>query len=280
MEAGLAALVAAGPGLAWVAFNYSVSGHVLPATFYVKAHAAAPDVLRGVAVVANAGLRGPWSLLGLLGFALGLAACVGRAPYALTSALAGPVWFAAIVMSRAMPDSEAYYLRRYLEPGLPFLFVTIAVGCWIAWERGGVWRAAAAMGVIVALVRWPYVWAAQVERYEGNCRNIDEVQVAAARWVAANVAPTSMVAAHDAGAMRFFGDSPVLDLVGLNSHQVAHGDPRAVFDAVRPDVLVGFPMLVEGLAAEAGLTSVAEFSSDPYTICPCPGQERMVVFSR
>ena len=68
--------------------------------------------------------------------------------------------------------------------------------------------------------------------YSWNCRNIEDQQVAAGRWIDANVPPNQSVWVSDAGAIRYFGNHRVVDLVGLNAHrllplvQAAEAAPR------------------------------------------------------
>jgi hypothetical protein len=70
--------------------------------------------------------------------------------------------------------------------------------------------------------------------------------VATAKWVAENTPPDALVAAHDIGALGYFGDRPLLDLAGLISPDVIpfirdEARLRAYLDSQAADYLVTFP---------------------------------------
>jgi hypothetical protein len=49
---------------------------------------------------------------------------------------------------------------------------------------------------------------------------IESEMVTSAKWVAANTPQNAVIAAHDIGALGYFGDRRILDLAGLVSPQV------------------------------------------------------------
>ncbi len=51
--------------------------------------------------------------------------------------------------------------------------------------------------------------------YRANCRHVDQVHRAAARWLVANAPPGAIIAAYDIGALGYESHRPVLDLFGL-----------------------------------------------------------------
>jgi hypothetical protein len=80
-----------------------------------------------------------------------------------------------------------------------------------------------------------------------------------ARWVAANTPPGSRVAAHDIGALGYFGQRPLIDLAGLITPDVIpfiRDEQRLgqFLDKQQADYLVTFPAwyprLVEGREVE------------------------------
>ncbi len=126
--------------------------------------------------------------------------------------------------------------------------------------------------------------------YAWNCRNIEEQQVAAARWIAAHVPPGASVAVSDAGAMRYFGGHRVIDLVGLNTHRLVDanlalnmlppGSPGArqladrIWNTERPDYLAlnrgWHRKLIEGRS----LATLGTWRVERNTIC---GANELVV---
>ena len=98
-------------------------------------------------------------------------------------------------------------------------------------------------------------------RFAAECADVEALNVAAGQWIDAHLPPGAVVATHDAGAIRYFGRRPVLDLWGNNDHELnallaaqalAHGADaagRAQFEVERylrrkhPDALAVFPAL-------------------------------------
>ncbi len=103
--------------------------------------------------------------------------------------------------------------------------------------------------------------------------------VASAEWISDNTEIDAIVAAHDIGALGYFGDREVLDLAGLVDGDVIPilRDEMALaewLDARQADYLMTFP------GWYPYLTSIAEqvFSTDaPFS--PAAGMENMAVFS-
>jgi hypothetical protein len=55
------------------------------------------------------------------------------------------------------------------------------------------------------------------------------MQVSAARWVAEHLPADAAIAIQDAGAMRYFTRNPLIDLVGLNSHDYLFAADKAAY---------------------------------------------------
>ena len=88
------------------------------------------------------------------------------------------------------------------------------------------------------------------KRLAAECADIEALHVTAGLWVDEHLAPDALVATHDAGAIRFFGQRPVLDVWGNHSKELTglereRGQAAAVtwLASQRPDALVVFPAL-------------------------------------
>jgi hypothetical protein len=55
------------------------------------------------------------------------------------------------------------------------------------------------------------------DRYANDVRSINEADVATGRWLAANTPPDALVAANDVGAIAYFSQRPIFDMIGLAS---------------------------------------------------------------
>ncbi|HTE05647.1 MAG TPA: hypothetical protein VK824_05575, partial [Planctomycetota bacterium] len=57
-------------------------------------------------------------------------------------------------------------------------------------------------------------------RFAAECSDVEALNVAAGLWIRENLPEGALVAAHDAGAIRYFGQRPVLDIYGNNDHRL------------------------------------------------------------
>jgi hypothetical protein len=87
-------------------------------------------------------------------------------------------------------------------------------------------------------------WA---QRYALSVRNINQMQVQFGKWMNQNIPKQSLVAIHDVGAIKFFGERKCLDLEGLVSPQIIPykimgTDSYVVYlNKHRPDYFIVFP---------------------------------------
>jgi hypothetical protein len=82
---------------------------------------------------------------------------------------------------------------------------------------------------------------ARYQHLANDARNIDDVQVAIGR-VLAEAAPTDVVWAVDAGAIRYFGNAFVVDLMALNTPALLDSSAASYLDAHRPRYLEVVPL--------------------------------------
>jgi hypothetical protein len=122
-------------------------------------------------------------------------------------------------------------------------------------------------------------WGIGAQTYAVDVATIESEMVDTARWVAANTPPRSLVAAHDIGALGYFGGRDLVDLAGLISPEVVpfiRDEARlsAYLDEKRVDYLVVFPNWYQSLADG----QVTVFTS-PGKFAPEQGQPNMRVYS-
>ncbi|MEM7200867.1 MAG: hypothetical protein AAF628_11405 [Planctomycetota bacterium] len=288
---------------AWSLYCLYATGRPLPATLYAKFDMPAAPEIPGVIAEAVAALpaASAGAVLALAPLALLRLARPDRRT-ALTLTLLYPwIFLFAISRSRALPEGYGTFFvwTRYVQPALPFLFVAMAVGLDqlahlakrmpVAWLR----PAPAAAAAVLALAPYPAAWSEQRARYAWNCQNMNEVQVALGQWVAQETAPGSAVALNDAGAIRYFGERPALDLIGLNCADLLRPEmqhvlfePRAMANLMRLEgaqhLIIfprWFPDLVQHREFARVFTPVASFHSDHYTVAHADAsQSRMWAF--
>jgi len=225
---------------------------------------------------------------------------------ATLAVLAGPwVMVAGLALTRDFPPGSAayFYWLRYVLPVAPLLYVPVAVACellsrQLASGRVGKLTGALAGGALAAGLLWrlPLDLPAAREAYAWNCQNIEEVQVAVGRWIAANTPPGAVVVVNDAGAICYFGGRRTIDLIGLNYHPLALDKPRLIrivrsatelrqfMQEQRADYLAVFPkVFAEALDSPEGRRFFIRLhmaQSAHYTVAPTDAQDVKVVMQR
>jgi hypothetical protein len=142
---------------------------------------------------------------------------------------------------------------RYLLPITPFLLglqafgaAALVAGLGTVLPAGSslARRVPKALGPLLLLVLLlppadlPARWSAARRDFAASCKNIEEMQAAIGRWVAANTAPEAVIATHDAGAVRYLGQRRTIDVVGLNTTERVSSDPAVLLEEA--DWLVTF----------------------------------------
>jgi hypothetical protein len=289
-----------GVGL-WCLYCWSVTGRPLPSTFYAK-HGAGGIRLPELELLFGPMLSDlPWFHAGS-GFALFAAGALlllrGDAvptpegtPKVLRAAIVAlPVAFMlGLAWAHSFTQGLPFYWNRYFQPAIAMWLVPIAVAVgWIGSCAERVLRdpsrsprllAGAAVGILACLLpcaALPRAMRGKARLYSNNCENIDEMQVELARWVAARTRPGEWIASGDAGALRFVSDRPLVDLVGLNNHEVLAGGRAEVLARTRPRFYVVFPSWERELANSPSVRVAHRVRAKRYTICDCD-QEEMVV---
>ena len=100
-----------------------------------------------------------------------------------------------------------------------------------------------------------------------------------ARWVRAEIAPRETIAATDGGAIRYFGEYQVLDLIGLNNRRLLHGERSGPAALAAVDPVVSFPALFSKLGRSDTWWPVPRTATAHLTIWDCP-QSELVAFHR
>ena len=263
--------------------NWAVSGLPLPATFYAKVgdgpalpaalHMGFAGLLRelplansllllaamlGVSVILLRGDAGGAPRLAAAGFISGLAFC------AVSFALIAPI------------DPEAFYHQRYVLPALPLLVVALPLLFAAALARSLPARYATAGALLIValcLVGLARSAPARFAHLANDARNIDDVQVALGQHLA-GASSDDVVWAVDAGAVRYFGNAFVVDMLGLNTPELLGTRAQAFLDAHPPrwiEVVPSWSNLSGGASQMRG--SLFEPSS-PYTVTGFPMMQR------
>lgn len=211
---GLAAL--------YLFFNLLVAGSPLPNTFFAKQaeYAVYQQIpfVRRLVEEALPPLVGVGVAL-LPGAALALIAAVRRRAWGILACVA---WYVGDIGMYAWRLPVTYQHGRYLIPAMPVLFVVGMAGFveFIARKKSSLqWVVSRGWGLAAGLILLIF-WGMGAFAYAQDVAVIDSEMVATARWVAKNVPPGALVAAHDIGALGYFGGHDLVDLAGLVNPEV------------------------------------------------------------
>ncbi len=223
--------------------NLSISGRPLPATFYAKVGAGIgvlnaqwmgfSELLKRIPIADSSVLL--VVLAGVAGVVLwSERAATGRSA-AAASFLNGLLFCAVSFALIAPVDPDAFYHQRYVLPALPLIVAPLPrlANEVIRWLSP--WSTAVGRAALLAIPAASLIIAAppRYRSLSNDARNIDDVQVAMGRFLA-TAAPTDVVWAIDAGAVRYFGAAFVVDLIGLNNAQMLGSDAQAFLEAHPP----------------------------------------------
>jgi hypothetical protein len=256
------------PMLAWCVANRALAGHWFPNTGVVKSHFYLPgfdwaywldavgtqlgSAARGMFI--DAGPLGPSRIVGALWLVGSVRIALwGRAANRRLCAavmIGTPVaLLAAVIATSGAPWSFQGY--RYIAPLLPL--VAIACGCAFAPIRRVPWGATSAAAIVVAVVvaGFAIVPMRDDALYFAQGAADTDAQVCTIGGWLADHRPGARVLFHDAGAIAYYGDTEVFDMLGLVTNGqagVANNGPGARFEeleampaAQRPDVFAYYP---------------------------------------
>jgi hypothetical protein len=252
LAAGLAVLF-----LPYLLFNHSLGGEWWPSTFFAKQaeyaelrqvsylrrlaqQAALPFI--GVGVVLLPGLFGGWA--------------AGRSQ-AIVQRLNPLIWTLGWLALYAWRLPVTYQHGRYAMPVIPVLVVLGWEGLWALVESAASPRTRRLLGfgcgALVVGVAAGF-WASGARALSEDLAYINSQMVDTAVWVASHTPPDTVIAAHDIGALGYFGQRRILDLAGLISAEVIpfiRDEVRLAefLDRNRAEYLVAFPGWYPGLAA-------------------------------
>ncbi|HEY69315.1 MAG TPA: hypothetical protein G4O08_01900 [Anaerolineae bacterium] len=267
----------------YLVFNRLLSGAWWPTTFYAKQAEYAilrqTPLLQRVVEQAGLPLVGVIALL-LPGIVLGGVRAIRSRQWFRFAPL---LWVCLHLGAYALrlPLDYHYQHGRYAMPTVPILLILGVEGLlgWLQLDTETVYkrvisRAWLASVIIVAAI----FWFLGAQAYARDVAIIESEMVATAHWVRENTHEDDLIAAHDIGAMGYFGEREILDLAGLVDPIVIpyirdEQALEALLDAQQADYLVTFPgwypQLISG--GTQVFTTNGSFS-------PLAGGENMTVY--
>ena len=235
--------------LPYLLFNQRLAGELWPNTFYAKQaeYAILREVLFWKRFVNEAGLP----LIGagfviLPGFVWSLVKSVRQRSWVR---LVGPLWVLGYLGMYAWRLPVTYQHGRYVIPVMPVFFLWGMAGL-VGWSQPA-WRepkkrVVARAWVLTCIAILLAFWISGGRAYAQDVAVIESEMVQTARWIAENTRSDALIAAHDIGALGYFGQRELLDLAGLVSPEVIPviRDETALMDYLdlrHADYLMTFP---------------------------------------
>jgi 4-amino-4-deoxy-L-arabinose transferase-like glycosyltransferase len=178
---------------------------------------------------------------------IALAAIVaGRRPLLLFALFWVPVLIFYVLL---FPGGLAHYFYRYQHPVLPFLAAFAGGGAAyliaVAMQRDVVVKALVVLALAIVVVPMYEQYDRWRDIYTGAANETFTDLEAMALELNTIVEPDETLATHDIGAVQYFADYKVLDLVGLaNEDVIAYHDNHRLSEYIelaRPDYLLIFP---------------------------------------
>ena len=243
--------------LAWVTANKLLAGNFMPNTGVAKSHFYLPgfdwtywwtavttqsgQMLRRLFWQADSPLVWPRVVAGLwIVGALRVVSWARRERRRLVGALVVASPFALILAVIASSGVWSFHNYRYIAPAFPLIMITAACAfAPLGWTAARAPRAARALGAaaaagFVAVLGWQAAPAMRedIALYAQNASDLERQVVTLGRYIHDKL-PGASILFHDAGAVSYYGDTPVFDMLGLvSNHQaeVANNGPGARFE--------------------------------------------------
>ncbi len=151
-----------------------------------------------------------------------------------------------IMFLMLLPIESFAYGGRYLHPFMPFLFILAGDGVSVLLHSTGKFRVprwATALFLVGTAVICYLNLLTRLGNYENGKASINNNHFWAVKWLKANAPPDILVATHDIGVLRFYGNYQLLDIAGLVDEEAMARNraEQGQFDyllAKRPDYIV------------------------------------------
>jgi hypothetical protein len=272
----------AGAMAPYLILNYSLSDTFWPSTFYAKQ--AEYAIMRELPILNRLISQLSLPLIGvgtvlIPGLIFGTLRIVRDRTW---RRLAPLIWALALLGVYAIRLPVTYQYGRYVMPVLPVVLVLGMEGLqlWVRPKAEQMLRRvlSKAWPLTVLVVNVVFLGFAGIPAHARDVAIIETEMVAAARWIALETEKNALIAAHDIGALGYFGERDLIDLAGLVSPEVIPfiRDEEALgayIDKERADYLMTFP----GWYPELVKDQEPIFSTNA-VYSPEAGGENMMVF--
>ena len=214
--------------LPWILYCLNTTGYPLPDTFYVKVHLPTEAGVEAWNIWWWFWLRS-WPFL-WVAFGGGLVLAIKGKPFPWLVA-----WSLTLLYRFTMPYQALVNNTRYLIPAHA-LFLVVAVTStafmleWVlSLKKYADIKTTARLATVVfiigvLIVPMQPLYLRQAQTFGNATKNINDMQVTIGEWIEENTPEDAVLAICDAGAVRFFGNRAVIDIIGLVTPDIVHGN--------------------------------------------------------
>ncbi len=244
----------------YLGFNHLISGSWLPNTFYAKQMEYAVLIeLPLYKRVFNLFVL-PWigpAILLLPGLVTKIIKIIQKRDYFSSAAL---LWALGYMSVYAFQLPVTYQHGRYIMPVMPILYMLSFAGFWDIIQELNIkllpWRVlkdAWKLSFGLVLIGFTVLGSSS---YAKDVAIINSEMVNVANWISNNTTPNAIIAAHDIGALGYYGNRKIIDLAGLINPEVVpflrnEAALSAYMDKLHVNYLVIFPSWYPLLAERA-----------------------------
>jgi hypothetical protein len=264
----------------YLLFNLALAGSPWPSTFYAKQ--AEYNSYLQLPFITRLGGEALQPLLGagivlLPGLLLSLVSAVRGRKWGVLIAI---LWGIGYLGLYAWRLPVTYQHGRYVIPAMPIFFLVSFTGLVefvLQPTRGYGWILPYFWKTLTGLLLLAF-WGLGGFSYARDVSIIESEMVVTARWVSGNIPPGVLVAAHDIGALGYYGGHDLVDLAGLVSPEVVpflRDETRLALylDERQVGALVTFPGWYPSLTRDLAPVFVTGSS-----FAPEMGEENMAVY--
>lgn len=215
-------------GLGYAVFNYALSGSLLPNTYAAKLKyysSGGQEYLLQVFRFLTHGHLIVFSLFVAVGIGWIIFGLAGRRQVRL----AVPLLFSiGMILAYWIKLPYLYQNGRYLMPVIPFVLLIGLGGLeWLIRYLGGRTGLAEHRAKIIGIAVFSYLgihflfgfWEGRA-MYQDYCKYISDRQVRTAHWIRNHLPADAIVATHDVGAIAYYSERRIVDMVGLISPEM------------------------------------------------------------
>ncbi len=140
------------------------------------------------------------------------------------------LWIAGMIIAYGIYLPYLYQNGRYLIPILPFILILGLYGLSICinflhdsvkiFRKKGYYLSISTVLLLALILYFAKFTKGVIDEYADGCKYINDRQVTTAKWIRNNLQKDAVVATHDVGAVAYYSERRIVDMVGLISPEM------------------------------------------------------------